>query len=163
MIEFRFARHRQYGILAGTLALALVFGWIALDAHGKLAVYAWAAVALFGVFAPALHVPRFFMGDVAMRIDARGIEDRRAGIGLLAWEEIAALQVRDALLAKALEVYPKEPWAVVKRMTPFARPFAALNVIGGKPALLVQFQDVEPGFDEALRAIEVLAAAQGVR
>lgn len=160
MIEFRFARHRQYAILAGTLALAIAFGWIALGAHGKLAVYAWAAVALFGVFAPALHVPRFFLGDVALRIDARGIEDFRAGIGLLPWEEIAALRVRDALLAKALEVYPKDAWAVVRRFPLAWRWIAAINVMNGKPALLVQFQDVEPGLDEALRAIELLRAAE---
>ncbi|MBI5168216.1 MAG: hypothetical protein HZA61_01885 [Candidatus Eisenbacteria bacterium] len=163
MIEFRFARHRQWAILAGTCAMAVVFGWVAWHAEGRLRVYAGAAFVIFGVIAPAMHVPRMFMGDLALRIDEHGIDDRRMGCGLVRWDDMQRVAVRDAGLAKALEVYPKEPWSVVRRMTPLARPFAALNVIGGKPALLVQFQDVEPGFDEALKAIEVLAAAHGVR
>ena len=163
MIEFQFVRRKQWIILVGTFAMAAVFGWIALDAQGKLAIYAWAAVAIFGVFAPLLHVPRLFIRGPAMRIDARGIEDFRAGIGLLTWEEIAALQVRNALLAKALEVYPKDPWAVVKRFPLTWRWVAALNVMNGKPALLIQFQDIEPGLDEALKTIELLRAAEGSR
>ncbi|MFN8587396.1 MAG: STM3941 family protein [Candidatus Eisenbacteria bacterium] len=163
MIEFQFVRRKQWIILVGTLVIATGFTWIALDAHGKLAVYAWAAVAIFGVFAPMIHLPRLFMRGPAMRIDARGIEDFRAGIGLLPWEEIAALQVRNALLAKALEVYPKDPWAVVKRFPLTWRWIAAINVMGGKPALLVQFQDIEPGLEEALKTIEVLRAAEAAR
>ena len=161
MIEFRFARHRQWAILAGTLAVALAFGVLAARSDGKLAVYAWAAGAIFGVIAPLVHVPRLFLRDPALRVDERGIEDFRAGIGLLRWDEIAALQVRHALLAKALEVYPKEPWAVVKRFPLAWRWVAAFNVMNGKPALLVQFQDVEPGLDEALRVIELLNASRG--
>ncbi len=163
MIEFRFARHRQYAILAGTLAMAIAFGVLAVRSDGRLAATAWAAVAIFGVIAPAIHVPRLSLAGPALRIDARGIEDFRAGIGLLPWEEIAALQVRNALIAKALEVYPKDPWAVVKRVPLGWRWVAALNVMNGKPALLVQFPDVEPGLDEALRAIELLRAAEGSR
>ncbi|MCC6651343.1 MAG: hypothetical protein IT348_09375 [Candidatus Eisenbacteria bacterium] len=161
MIEFRFARHKQFTIMAATLLMALLFGALAWNSAGKLRVYAGAFTVLFGVIAPAMHLPRLFQRGVVLRIDAQGIEDSRIGAGLVRWEEIAHMAVRNALVVKALEVYPHEPWKVVHRMPLVARLFASINVMGGKPAMLVQFQDVEPGFDEALAVIETLSAASG--
>ena len=66
MIEFRFARHKQFTIMAGTLLVALVFGLLAWSSAGKLRVYAGVFTVLFGVIAPAMHLPRLFQRGVVL-------------------------------------------------------------------------------------------------
>ena len=83
------------------------------------------------------------------------------GCGLVRWGGTCSTSPCATGLAKALEVYQKNRGRSVKRMTPLARPFAAINVVGGKSRRCSSSsRTIEPGFDEGRsKAIEVLAAA----
>jgi hypothetical protein len=97
---------------------------------------------------------RFLRRGPTVIIDHRGIEDRRLGIGIILWDDIASIDVQSIQSASFIRVEVIDPETYVPWMPWWSRYFARINEQSGFSPINIGFVDLEPDMEEAWKYLQ---------
>jgi hypothetical protein len=120
--QFEFRNTLWLHLLSGLV----LFAWVGLlgifirEAYGPVPVVLWYGVAVFS-FIGLHYVATALDQRIQVRIDKNGVSDRRNGIGLIPWEEIAELKLLRRRSQWLMSLRVVHPEMIEERSTPLDR------------------------------------------
>jgi hypothetical protein len=153
-MECRIDRTKHVGLLVASLVMLGASGICVLSDRGPIAIAAgWLGLVFFGIgFCVCLR--DLLRPTTRIIINDEGIEDRRSGIGVIRWDEIAAIELRRMGPAKFICIEARDSEKHVSRASALNRFFASANTLLGYPPITVSFTGLSPSADEAWEYIK---------
>ena len=155
VVECFSSRAKVFGLVVGSCAM-VACGIFCTRMHGLLPQLAgWIGVALFGLCLLA-WTTRLLRHGPQVRIDDKGVDDRRLGAGVVPWREITSIYVGAVRSTKFLCVEVADPDAFLSRLGPWKRWLARRSMAMGFPTFTVSFVDLSPGLREVCAHLEAM-------
>ncbi len=122
----------------------------------KARISAWLAIVFLAYFlyrACRLVV----VGDTAMIIDKRGIEDRRFHVGIFTWDQISRLEIRQVESVKILCIHLVDETRFVSSRIGVSNALQMINHALGLPTFSIMFKGLDCDIEDAIDAISYFA------
>lgn len=153
-IEFTASPIKFLGLILIGAGMAAAGYWLMTSDEDLFARSMGGLCLFFGVMCFFGLAKQLTIGGSTVIFSREGLEDRRWGIGIIPWNEIAAVRVLEIQSTKMLELRLHNPEMYMQQLPWHLRLFSGLNKTFGFTNFNLVFTGLNPGFDAALAYIK---------